>query len=79
MDPLAAVQHLLTLPVLEERVDEHRVQVTNMLQSTIDVLGVRNHLRTRNASMYYKTDRAIIKRDLRSDLPEILRYLKLIC
>lgn len=43
---LAGIYDFLTLPILKERIEKQRVQITRVLKDTIDVFRIRYHLRT---------------------------------
>jgi len=45
VDLLAAIHHLLTLPINEKRVEENRVHITEALHHVIDVLHILDHLK----------------------------------
>jgi len=72
VDFFAAIYYLLTLPINEERIDEKRIQITDVFQHVTNVFHIADHLKevALRAMHNYK----VIKR-----LPEILGYLKAIC
>jgi hypothetical protein len=72
MNLFAAIYHLLTLPINEERIEEKRVQITNVLQHATDVLHISDHLK--EMALKAMRNYQVIRR-----LPEILGYLKAIC